>query len=691
MRETAAQCPQSANLIQLQDDAREHASQAEASFASRIAILQAVPVAHWVYDIDHCRIIWANHAGLQVWSAETLEELRARDLALDMSPKVAKRLKQFQLDFETGQKFSEYWTLYPKGTPQPFLCTFSGIRLDDTRMAMLVTAQGDTEYTPETLRSTQALLHTSVMISLYTPAGHLLYENPAAREARPKDAHSLFDRFLNPHDLETFLSSLAESGEHDQEVQYMTADGQAWYELKGAMSRDAATGEPAILTSATDISERKHAEERIHYLAHHDALTGLLNRSFLQNAFYDHLQHVRASNRKTGFLFIDLDRFKTINDSLGHDIGDQLLIEVANRLKTTIRKDDFVARLGGDEFVIAFDDVQDRQQISAIADKIQQSLCRPYLLNQQSLQISASIGSAIYPDDGETIDVLMKQADLAMYQAKANGRNQHCAYMPFMHEHAKTRLNMEQKLHRAVALNELELYYQPKLDMHTNRLIGAEALLRWNHPDLGIISPDLFMEIAEESGAIEPIGTWVLEQATRQQACWRAAGLDIKLAINISPRQFAMRDFVRHVEALMHPFGYTDDLFEFEITESMLMSEGTTTLATLKTLARFGISLAIDDFGTGFSNLAYLQRYPINSLKIDKTFVQDDDNHAIVALITNMGHMLNMAIVAEGVETEDQRQRLQAMNCDAYQGYLYARPLSATDMTALMNTLRNGP
>ena len=432
----------------------------------------------------------------------------------------------------------------------------------------------------------------------------------------------------------------------------------------------------------TDITERKHAEARIEHLAHHDKLTGLFNRHSLQERLGQALASAAYANTRLAVLFIDLDRFKIINDTLGHHIGDQLLVEVANRLRQVGHANDIVARLGGDEFVVVLASDESAREALPIACQMLAALGAPYLLDGNQLHSTPSIGISVYPDDGDSVDALMKAADTAMYHAKAQGRNNVQFFTAEMNAAAAERMELERDLHHAIAHQQLDVHYQPQVQAASGRVCGVEALLRWPHPTRGQVSPLKFIPIAEESGLIEALGAWVLRQACQQVAHWKSIGIHgVRMAVNLSAHQLRSRQLVDTVREAMHAHGVQAGELELEITESAVMKDPQAAIDTLQQLRDLGVHLAIDDFGTGYSSLAYLKLLPVDVLKIDRSFVKDietDRNDAaICASILALAKSLGLKVVAEGVETAAQRDFLDSHGCDYLQGYFFAKPQPA--------------
>ena len=440
------------------------------------------------------------------------------------------------------------------------------------------------------------------------------------------------------------------------------------------------------IASFTDITERKASEEQIEHLAHHDSLTGLFNRYNLEIRLSQSLLTARREQNKLAVLFIDLDRFKVINDTLGHHVGDLLLIEVARRLRECVRESDVVARLGGDEFVVVLNGLDHQESASAISAKILRTLAQPYQINGDRLHSSPSIGISIYPDDGDDAAALMKNADAAMYYAKAQGRNNLQYFTAALNEAAAERMQLERELRVAIEENQFELHYQPQFvgDSTTfDRPFAVEALVRWRHPKRGLIPPIRFIPIAEETGLIEAIGDWVLHEACRQMALWKTAGIGPRrVAVNLSAHQLRNPLLVEQVAGAIAQCALQHGELELEITESVAMSDPAGAIEKLQALRALGVTLAIDDFGTGYSSLAYLKRLPIQVLKLDREFVRDietDENDAAISAATiTLAHSLGLKVVAEGIETEGQSRFLREHRCDLLQGYLYGRPEPAS-------------
>lgn len=434
----------------------------------------------------------------------------------------------------------------------------------------------------------------------------------------------------------------------------------------------------------TDITERKQSEARIHHLAHHDALTGLPNRLLLSERIQHGIQTSPSSHLKTAVIFIDLDRFKNINDTLGHSVGDDLLIQVAHRGLSVLRETDTFSRQGGDEFVAVLTGLSSRQEAGRICDELLNTLCQPYLLAGHELTVSGSAGIAVYPEDGDNATELLRKADLAMYRAKEIGRNTFCYFSAEISTTSIGELLLENDLFTALERGELLLHYQAKVDSRTGELVGAEALMRWNHKTHGLISPQIFIPLAEESGLINAMGEWAIRTVCAQLRSWLDEGLEVlPIAVNISAHQFVQQALPQLLADILAEFAIPAQLIELELTESMLMGNASHAASTLHQLKDMGIEVSIDDFGTGYSSLSYLHQFPVHALKIDRSFISQINENSepirLASAIIAMAHELGLQVIAEGVETEVQARYLVEHGCDISQGFLYSKPLPAAD------------
>ena len=543
-----------------------------------------------------------------------------------------------------------------------------------------------------------ALQQTADAIAITDHNGVVEYVNPAFEAATGYSMDEIVGRAMN-----ITRSGKQEKDEHERLWRTLRGgrvfrdvivnrrkNGELYYEEKTITPlRDKQGNIGHFVATGRDITERVQTQERLRRLAHHDVLTDLPNRAFFIERLNHALARACARGRSLAVLFLDLGRFKIINDTLGHDGGDRALQILADRLRSCVHDGDLVARLGGDEFTILLDDVASVDDIPQIARRVLDTLAQPFTLRDREFYISSSIGVSLYPGDGEDALTLLKNADTAMYRAKELGRNNYQFYSAEMSARALERLTMEANLRRALERGEFLLHYQPQIDLATGRIARLEALLRWAHPELGPVAPARFIPVAEETGLIAPIGRWVLQTACDQARAWRAAGLPaVPVAVNLSGTQFNEPRLVQMIDDILRDTGLEPSGLELEITENTIMHNVQEAVDTMRVLNDRGISLAVDDFGTGYSSLNYLKRFPIDTLKIDQSFVRDithdADDASIVTAIIAMAHNIELKVVAEGVETEDQLAFLRARGCDGVQGYLFARPLPTAETGQLL-------
>jgi len=494
------------------------------------------------------------------------------------------------------------------------------------------------------------------------------------------------DLFVDPNLMNDFRRTLAENGiVRGVEVQVYRRDRtKKWVLANMRAVRDADGAISLLEGTVEDITERKLAEERVQFLAYYDALTGLPNRTLLHDRLARALASARRRREKVALLFLDLDRFKDINDSLGHSVGDLLLQEVAERLRKWARAQDTVARIGGDEFLLALTSVKDTPDAAVAAERIMDRMATEFIILGRSFTITCSIGISIYPDHGPDAETLVKNADAAMYSAKQSGRSAFRFFTDDMNSQAVERLTLEHSLRGALGRKELFLLYQPQVHLATGKITGFEALLRWHHPDLGLVLPDKLIRVAENSGLIVSIGEWVLKTACATAREWQQQGLPpVSMAVNVSAVQFRQEDFPELIRKVLRETSLSPECLELELTESVLLSSADVTLPVLQELKAMGVTLAIDDFGTGYSSLSYLRHFPVSKLKIDRSFVQDvalnPDDAAITTAIVSMAKSLNLKVVAEGVENEAQMSFLRDHHCDEIQGYYFSKPLAVDE------------
>ncbi len=499
---------------------------------------------------------------------------------------------------------------------------------------------------------------------------------------------------INPSDLSAFKKAVFNSVKNCQPFNIVYRintrnSGESVVNSQGEVETDE-NGRARLISGTTlDITARIRAESEIQQLINYDTLTGLPNRNLLHDRLKLAIAHSAREKHLMGVLILDLDRFKRINDTLGHRAGDKLLMAVAKRLSACVRDSDTLARLGGDEFVILLNNVGHEEGISTVAQKILAILAEPVYIDGHEIYTTGSIGIAVYPMDGEDGHVLLKHADLAMYQAKEQDRNNVQFFSREMNIKVLERMMLENSMRKAIEREEFFLMYQPQVDARSGRIVGMEALLRWDHPDLGVLGPDKFIYLAEETGMIIPLGEWVIREACRQNKAWQDQGFPpLRVAVNLSGRQFSQQRLDEAVAAILMETGLEPEWLELELTESILMKNVEANIQMLRKLKDMGVSLSIDDFGTGYSSISYLKHFPISRLKIDRSFVRDittnPDDAAIAEIIISMAQTLKLNVTAEGVETRAQMEFLSFHNCVEMQGYLFSRPLRAPEFTRLM-------
>ena len=569
---------------------------------------------------------------------------------------------------------------------------------------------GPFEVAPRDRRKTQilqegearfrALVQNSFdIITIHDSNGVTKYESPAASRILGYVPGALIGKTpfetLHPKDVararDAFEALLkGEISASPVMVRFRHADG-SWIHLE-ALGNNLLDhpGIRGIVLTSRDITERKRAEATARYLANYDVLTGLPNRILMQDRLTRAIAHAHRNRLRVALMHIDLDRFKVVNETLGRYVGDALLKQAAERIRRVTRGADTVAREGGDEFTVVFPNVTSLQTLSATAKVMLHELARPFPGNGQELFVSASVGISLFPDDAGSADELIKHAEAAMSSAKHLGRNNFQLYNAGMNLEVQDRMQIEAGLRTAVQRDELSLLYQPKIDLATHRIFGAEALLRWKHPQLGMIAPSRFVPVAEAAGLVGQIGEWVLYAACRQIREWQDAGHCLQVAVNVSARQFQDYDVAQLVADIMRDTGALAQNLEIELTESAVMNDAEASIVTLERLAALGVQIAIDDFGTGYSSLSYLKRLPLDLLKIDQSFVRDissdPDDAAIVRAIITLAGSLGIKVIAEGVENEAQLAFLNACGCQYAQGFLFGRPLTAPQLVKLATT-----
>ncbi|WP_172795219.1 putative bifunctional diguanylate cyclase/phosphodiesterase [Polycladidibacter hongkongensis] len=650
------------------------------------------PIA--ILDPDCHLIAWANHAACNLMELPPSKRLRddnGRDFAAALplpepfnAPRYTRHLHVIRAD-QTGRDVSSTMLSAKLGERMMNLSVaFSCQPFEDGRMGVVASLLSTGNKNELQMRSTQALFHTTTHIALFSKSGELLYENPAFRLSRPYDGDRLSKIFCRHEDCNALHMAAAENEEKSLLAQLHTKDGPRWFDISVRPDLDTATGKPVYLLSANDVTTRIEAEREIRYIAHHDQLTGLANRNVLATEVDRLLQDEARQQIGGSLLFIDLDHFKTINDTLGHQTGDDLLVLVANRLKKAAGEHGLVARHGGDEFVILCHAITDQATAILLAEEICTAIAEPCQIGEHRLHVSPSIGITLFPEHGRDFPTLLRKADLAMYRAKEQGRNRTVVFEPAMQIAADERLSVSTLLRSALDLSELQLHYQPRLCALTHRIVGVEALLRWHHPSRGYISPAGFIGIAEENGLIDEIGNWVALNAMQQQARWAASGFNLDVSFNLSPAQLRRGGLPQRFAKLLRETGVRPEKIHIEITENTLINDSEDSLRDLFLLNDLGFPLEIDDFGTGYSNLAYLHRYPVSSLKIDRSFISDSMRWPIVRMITQMGQFLGLNLVAEGIETEAQLNHLRQLGCHQFQGFLFSPAVPAAKICEML-------
>ncbi|RFC40191.1 MAG: PAS domain S-box-containing protein/diguanylate cyclase (GGDEF) domain-containing protein [Candidatus Nitrotoga sp. CP45] len=516
----------------------------------------------------------------------------------------------------------------------------------------------------------------------------------SATEAIGKNPRMLHSGLMDKSFYDKMWQSIKKNGRWQGEITDRRKNGESYVEWLSISTMKDAWGEFShYIAVVSDISERKAAEERMVYIAQHDFLTNLPNRMMLHDRLAQAIAHAGREQRKVAVMFLDLDRFKGVNDTLGHLVGDKLLKVVAGRISSVARTSDTVSRLGGDEFAIMLPYVENTDDIATIAVKLLTSIAGPCVIDGNEIEVTTSIGISVFPEDGNDSESLIAHADAAMYQAKGNGRNNYQFFTHEMNRRSLERMAIKNKLSHALERNELFLLYQPQVNLQSGRIVGVEALIRWNHPVHGNVLPAQFIPIAEENGLIPPIGEWVLREACRQNQEWRKLGLaKITMAVNLSAVQFRQKNLGEIIKAILYESGLAPSGLELEITEGVVMQDAEAAILLLEDMKAMGLKLSVDDFGTGYSSLSYLKRFPIDKFKIDQSFVRDlatdTDDAVIVSTIISMAHSLKLKVIAEGVETLEQLAFLKQQGCDEIQGYYFSQPICAEELTKLLSTGR---
>ena len=673
------------------------------------AAIQSLPGSFYMFDADGCMVRW-NKSFQENCGYDDAEIRKMRALEfIDDADRAAVAAAMRRI-FESGEDVSmEAHMRNRSGSIAPYAFQGRPLDVDGKRYCIGVgrdiseRKRAEQDFRAAMERLDFALAGSSLALWDWDLATNIVYFNqgwgvllgnqPIESRYRGEDVIG----WVHQDDLERCQVALTHAikGENNDlncEYRLPAENGEwIWVHTRGKVTeRDAAGRARRMTGTSANITKRKITEERAEFLATRDPLTGLPNRMLVNDRLEQGIANAARKHGRLAFMFIDLDRFKTINDSLGHDVGDELLKRVAGRLSACVRNSDTVARLGGDEFAVILENlaVDDYDGAQNVAEKMIASLASPIMINNMQLNTSCSIGIGMFPIDGSDPQTLMKHADVAMYDAKAKGRNNYQFFSHEMNAKAQERLSVENYLRLALRRNELELHYQPRVSFATGRVTGVEALIRWQHPRHGLLLPEKFIGVAEDSGLIVPIGEWVIETAFNQIAAWQKKGnRDLQLAVNVSPGQiFDGERFSRAIEQCALAANLDTRTVELELTESMLLKNIDETAALLKKLGDLGISLAIDDFGTGYSSLSYLKQLPVDSIKVDSSFVRDigtdPNDEAIIRAIIAMTHSLKLNVVAEGVENEDQYRVLRDLDCDEYQGFFFSKPLPPAEFEA---------
>ncbi len=653
--------------------------------------------------IEGSTIIDANPASLHLFHCAGREDIVGKTL-LDFSPpnqpsgesSTVSDATQSAQNFIDGNRRYEWQFRLPDGTPFWAEVLLTSVTLDHEFLSYAVVRDiSIRKATENTLQmAAQVFENSRDAIAITDPAQRVLAVNAAFTDITGFPAINIIGA-----ELPTLRTGEHEPSFYQQIWDYVAAndhwEGEVWsvrengekYPLWVALTaiRNSADKVINFMVILSDITERKRVEEHNRHLAEHDFLTGLPNRVLFLDRLQQALAVARRKHTKVAVMFLDLDRFKGINDSFGHHVGDAVLKEVAGRLTGCVRVVDTVSRQGGDEFVVILADIGGVDQAAHVANSVMQAVARPVQYDGITVSLSVSIGISIYPTDGGELDTLLRHADIAMYHAKQNGRNAFSFFDADMNAHVIERVEMQNSLRQALANNEFELAYQPEVNIATGLTIGVEALIRWRHPQRGLLMPDQFIGVAEECGLMVPIGDWVLRQACIQARNWRDQGFPVVVAVNLSTDQFMHNNLVHSVDAALRESGLAPEVLDLEITEGVIMNGDAAIIDTVNALRARGVQLTIDDFGTGYSSLSYLRRFPLSKLKIDRSFIDDitrkPADAAIIPAIIAVARSLKLRVIAEGVETAEQLRFLQQHGCDEYQGFYASMASSEPDLT----------
>ena len=638
-----------------------------------------LPIAAWVLDVEKSTVIAYNDAAENLL-ADSLQQIQTgrRQMPIALQEKWVRKLATM----DDQQSFSCPWPCANSDSLKHW-CQGSAVDLPDGRKGLLLEVNLDT-----VAKASDPLIDKDVNLlkqfktlsfAIFSLQGHYLNASEYFTTHFGSLEH-LSSLFAVSSAAKSFMLRLNEQQSLSQEIMLSTLQGVRWHRIEA--SYDAHSEQIYLL--AHDIQEERDHEVAVYRLNNYDGLTNLPNRNLLYQQLESALQNAKKRQREFGLLYLDLDGFKVINDNFGHRVGDELIQRVAERIKSSIPAAACLYRLGGDEFVVVLENPQAIDELEDIARSIMHNASNTYLVAEMEMMITASIGIASYPQHAEDVDNLLKNADAAMYRAKSTGHNLYCVYENRMADNINAHLTLGSGLRKGIDNEEFELHYQPKVALPKENVVGAEALIRWNHPELGMVSPDKFIPLAEESGLILPLGEWVIRRACRQLQEWRQQGHPpIRLSVNLSSRQFMQADLVDMVKGILEETGVDPEYLELELTESMLMTDALQSIEKLHSFRKLGLTLSIDDFGTGYSSLSYLKKFPIQTLKIDRSFIHDigvdGDNDAIVKATIAMAKSLNLKVIAEGVENRSQVNALGTYQCQEVQGFLYSKPLPSDD------------
>ncbi|TYL47527.1 putative bifunctional diguanylate cyclase/phosphodiesterase [Marinomonas sp. IMCC 4694] len=641
-----------------------------------------MPVAAWVIDIEESSVPWSNEAA-KILLKDSLSSIKLGQRVI--SDALKERLSGYLEALDVGDVLPFKWPFVAKDGSR-FRVSGSVISLGGTKKGLSVEAHRVIDLKSREAMSNVAILSQFTTLSFVVfDHGGVFVDASACFTEQFGDVAQVSDLFAVAGAANSFIRRLLDREPMLQEIRLSTIHGVRWHNIEVSYS----PSRQYVYVLVHDIQEERDHEIALYRLNNYDGLTHLPNRHLLYQQLESALVNARKRHRQFGLLYLDLDGFKVINDNFGHRVGDELIQRVAERIKDSIPSGACLYRLGGDEFVVVLEKTQSVEELENIAQSIMQNASNTYPVAKMEMTITASIGIASYPQHAADIDNLLKNADAAMYRAKSKGHNLYFVYENHMAENINAHLTLGGGLRKAIDEEQFVLHYQPKVRLCDEAVVGAEALIRWVHPELGMISPDQFIPLAEESGLILPLGEWVIRRACRQLQEWRESGLaPINMSVNLSSRQFMQVDLVDMVKRTLEETGVDAQFFELELTESMLMADAQQSIEKLHSFRELGLTLSIDDFGTGYSSLAYLKKFPIQTLKIDRSFVHDlgqgCDNDAIVKATITMANGLNLKVIAEGVEKRSQVEALNRYGCQEVQGYLFSKPLSSDDFLAFI-------